>query len=194
MKELMKIIVLLFIPFFLQAQSYDCTPNCINSITTTEDVNVTFGTGCNINLTVEKQLCEDGNVIVKVLSINSFDYSGCGEPGPGVLMIQAIHGLIVDNPLNLTAGIHRFVYPSCWKYFDSPTNSIAVPCQSEFCCEIEITYEEKCNRILPTHVKTKGINSCFDSQGQNNEFGCQNACKNVLGDIEQDIRGLNENN
>lgn len=175
-------------------ETFECENDCENPIKSMHTVDVTFGSSnCIITIKLSKTECEDGSVIVNIISIETNNYTECGSPGPGALMIQAISGLIVENPLDLTAMNQKFVYPSCWRYLDS-TFTKAVKCETQQCCTYEIKYGNNCNRILPLKISTKGVNSCYQIGAEPLEPGCQNACFGNSEYIEQNMRDLYETN
>lgn len=189
----MKIFLLyILLPSLLIAQEFDCNPTCNYSTETDQILTVVFGGTCSITIDITKTECNDGSVIVKINNILSYDYINCGNPGPGKVMMQAIHALIESNPLGLGSGSHKYVYPSCWKFTSESMNNVT-PCNEIFCCEIEIVYDNNCNRILPTRMSWEGVKSCFDPP--TTIFGhCQNACIDTDYELEIDYRDLNGNN
>ena len=186
----MFLFVILLLPSALFPQDYVCEETCEYPIIyPNQTLTVNFGGSCDITVTIKKSECPDGSITIRVLSIDSFNYALCGNPGPGVLMIQAMHALIQNNSLGLGAGSHRYVYPSCWKY--NETFTIVTPCYPNECCEIKIVYDSNCNRILPTRMSWNGIKYCFDPLVVG---GCQNACISTDYEFEMDYRDLNGNN
>lgn len=181
--------IIIFIPTILFSHEFDCDPTCANSTDTTQTLTVAFGNTCYITITINKKECPDGSVIIKVVSIDSFDYGICGNPGPGIIMIQVISALIEDNPLGLGSGSHKYVYPSCWK-FNSEDFSSVTPCNPIICCTVEIVYDSHCNRVLPTRMSWEGTKYCPPQP----IGGCQNACIDTDHEFEINYRDLNGSN
>ena len=192
----MKILIFLIflIPFIASSQYNSCDASCENSITTNHVVNVTFGSSnCIITVHLKKTVCGDGSVNIEVLQIESNTWTECGQPDSGVLMIQAIHGLLIENPLNLQSLNQKYIYPSCWRYLDG-TNTIAVPCDTEQCCVVEFIFDNNCNRLLPVRISRTGVKTCYNPTIGPLPPGCNNACYSDFDLIEQNLRDLDESN